>query len=503
MTLPEAPPRRRIIQDSTHFLSATIVGQGVGLIRALMIPVLFNPAQLGVWNLMNVVLGYGTHAHVGLLHGMNRAIPALRGQGRSAEVESMKDSVFWVVFGLASAGGAGLWIASVMAPPAYVIPLRLTAVAVFWQMLFIYWYSLLRADSRFKLVSAGVVGLSILTTVFVVGLAIAFPDHLLGGLSGVAAAYAATVVFWFVRGRYRFGLTVRRSSLVEAFKLGMPLVLLGLFDSAFLSVDRWLIAAHVGEAQLGHYALGIMVGGLLGLVPGSVSSVLYPRMLERVAVDDDPMAARSLLLAPTRALAAIMIIVTGASAIGVPLVIRLFLPKYLLSIPIVEVLSLAAFFQGISFVPGSFMVSVNKQHWLFAAQAVGIVFVFSADTVLLRFGYGIRGVAVGTLLGYAVYGIGYTLFAVRWAVHTLSEALRFVVRIVAPFIAVVASVVATHYFVPPGLTPAAEIEAAAAKLGIVLVMSIGALWMANRDGEVMAIVRGELMTRFRRGRSPQ
>ena len=71
-----ASDRRQLIKHSTVYLVAGLVGQGFGLLRSIITSVLFTPAQLGIWNLRNVVLSYGANAHLGLLHGMNRAIPA-------------------------------------------------------------------------------------------------------------------------------------------------------------------------------------------------------------------------------------------------------------------------------------------------------------------------------------------------------------------------------------------------------------------------------------------
>lgn len=96
VSCPPPSERGQIIQDSARYLFATLAGQGFGLIRSVMIPVLLNPSQLGIWNLMNVVVGYGGNAHMGILHGMNKLIPMLRGQGALAEVEQIKDSAFWI-----------------------------------------------------------------------------------------------------------------------------------------------------------------------------------------------------------------------------------------------------------------------------------------------------------------------------------------------------------------------------------------------------------------------
>jgi hypothetical protein len=88
--------RNTIIKDSSKFLSATVIAQVVSLVRGFILPVLFEPVQLGVWNLMNVILGYGANSHLGLLHGMNKTIPCLRGQNRTQEIEDVKSSIFWL-----------------------------------------------------------------------------------------------------------------------------------------------------------------------------------------------------------------------------------------------------------------------------------------------------------------------------------------------------------------------------------------------------------------------
>jgi hypothetical protein len=47
--------RRQIINNTFRYLTATVFGQTVGLVCAVLIPVLFSPTQLGVWNLMNAM----------------------------------------------------------------------------------------------------------------------------------------------------------------------------------------------------------------------------------------------------------------------------------------------------------------------------------------------------------------------------------------------------------------------------------------------------------------
>ena len=48
--------RQKIIKNSSHYVSTSLIGQGIGFLRAILMPVLFTPSQLGIWNLMNLIL---------------------------------------------------------------------------------------------------------------------------------------------------------------------------------------------------------------------------------------------------------------------------------------------------------------------------------------------------------------------------------------------------------------------------------------------------------------
>lgn len=161
--------RGQIIKDSVRYLFATMAGQGFGLIRSVMMPVLLNPAQLGIWNLMNVVLSYGGNAQLGILEGMNKLVPILRGQGQTAQVASVRDSVFWTNLILAALVASGIALSSFFVSSEYSKPLQINAVIVLLLLVFYYLFSLLRADNRFGLLSTGIFALSVLSTVLVLG----------------------------------------------------------------------------------------------------------------------------------------------------------------------------------------------------------------------------------------------------------------------------------------------------------------------------------------------
>jgi O-antigen/teichoic acid export membrane protein len=488
--------RRSIIKNSTNYLAASIAGQGFGIIRAVLLPVLFKPAQLGIWSLMNVVVNYGANSHLGALHGMNKAIPVLRGQGKSRDAELMKDSIFWVNLLLAAVVATGVGVASAFVSANYVMSLRIVAIIIFLQSIFYYLFSLLRADSRFGLLSKGVGGLSILTTAFVLAFAFGFANHLIGALLGVSVAYLAIIIYWLFKGHYRFAIRWRLEAIREAFILGIPLIILTAFDSVVLSVDRWVIAAHSGETKLGYYALGLMPGNLLGMVATSVASVLYPKMLERFAIEKDPALARNFLLGPVRALTAIILILICSAAVGLPLFIRLFIPKYLPSIPVMEVLILGAFFPAASAIPCSYLIAINKQNWLIAIQIVTALFILVTDTIMLREGYGILGAAIGTVIGYGISSLSYTVLSVHLALGRRVKAAHFCGRLLLPFGVMALAMLAANTLILDGATLGTKISAMLGRLGVVMTLLVGTLWLVNRDGKVVAEIRAELLARF-------
>lgn len=480
---------KRIVRDSAYYLFATIFSQGIGLVRGMAIPLLLTPAQLGIWSVMGVIIGYGGNAHLGILHGMNRGIPLLRGQDKPEEVEALKDSVFWLNLVIGILVGATIWGASIWSPGTFARSLRIIAIAVLVQLIYLYIFSLLRADNRFGLVSKGVSALSFFSTLLIISLALGFQDALEGALIGLVVAHGIVIAYWFRQGNYRFAFRLRSGSIRQAFVMGVPITILGVLDIVFVSVDRWMIVAKLGETMLGYYALGAMANNLIGLVPGAVATVLYPRIIERFAGGSDPATVGNILTRPVQAIAALMVVIIATAAIGLPLVIQLFLTKYIPSLPVISILVPAAFFYSMANLTGTWLVAVNKQHLLMTVLIAATLISVVLDYVLITVGLGVRGVALGTVAGYAIYGLGYMVLAFYLATGQVAVTLRFLAKVLVPFAATVAALIVAGILFQEGQTPREHVFVAVQKW--ILVMSIIApvLWWFHRDGDIIKPIR--------------
>jgi O-antigen/teichoic acid export membrane protein len=481
--------RTKVVKDCAQYSAATVIGQGVGMIRAVIIPVLLSPAQLGVWNLMSVVMNYGGNAHLGILDGMCKLIPTLRGQGKLAEVEKIKDSVFWINAFLSAGWCAFILIASYAVSSDYATALRITALIVFLLGLFYYSFSLLRADNRFRLISIGVGGLSILSTVLILILGYFSPDRLAGALIGLAAAYGLVVLFWFLAGRYHHAFRIDGLALRRSFFTGAPLLIIGVLASLFLSIDRWMIASYMGATMLGYYALSIMLSNLIGLIPGSIASVLYPKWLERFGATGNPTALKGLFVGPVRVVVAFMSLLIGGAVLILPFLIKFLLPKYLPSVPLFGILIPAAFFYAAASIPGSFMVSINRQRSLIAIQIAAIILALAIDFVVVKMGWGIVGIAWGTAFAYAVYGGGYMFTAAYYAFDSRVDMAHFLVDVYLVFAAMILGLILVMYFIPEGVDMGTAVAFTVLRLTCFLIVLLPMLWWLSRHGDLFSIAR--------------
>jgi O-antigen/teichoic acid export membrane protein len=481
--------RIKIVKDLKHYVSATIFGQGFSIIRSIFIPILFSPAQLGIWNLLNVLLGYFANAHLGLLHGMNKEIPFLREKKDYKNIDLIKDSVFWINLLLSIIVFLILLSASFFVDTTYRKYLFILSIAGFLQLIYVYYFSLLRADLKFDIVSKGVLGFSILTTFFILIITSFFSDKLLGAIFSLTISYLLIVIFWALKSNYNFKFKINIPVLKKVFLIGLPLIILGFMDSIVMSVDRWVIASKLTKVQLGYYAIAVMSCNLLALIPSSISSVLFPRMLEKYAVKNDARDLYSLVIEPMNLIAILMLLLICFSVVLLPLIINVFIHKYIPSIFIIEIFLFGSFFVAMSYLSGTFLICINKQGILIKIQIISAISILILDTIFLNLGYGLKGIAIGTIIGYAIYGISYSYAALFFISINKAKIFNILFKQLLPII-----ILAFVFFVLKSTIDfenniKKQIINAALILFILLILVFLMLWCINLDGKLLTSIK--------------
>lgn len=141
-------------------------------------------------------------------------------------------------------------------------------------------------------------------------------------------------------------------------------------------------------------------------------------------------------------------------------------------------------------ITSTWLVAIDKQHLLMAVLIAAGLFSLLMDYILLWAGYGVLGVALGTVVGYSLYGLGYMVLAVHLAFGQEADTACFLARLVMPFVVMVLAIVAAGVLIEDGQAPLGYVLAAAKRLALVMSVLLPVLWLVNRDGELVRAVRG-------------
>jgi len=485
--------RRQFLKHSVMFLSASVVSQLAGVVRSLALTSIFMPAQLGIWNLMGVIIGYGSNSDLGIFQSICKCIPTLRGQGNVVQIKTVMDSSFWVIMALAGVSGIVLCLWAWFVNPEYSGALQITAIIIFLSTILNYLFCLLRSDNRFSLASQGIVTLGVLSTLLVVLFAFSSSNPVIGALIGLPIAEAIVIVYWFWKGNFRFTLRVHVKTVWNLLLTGFPLITISLLSSVLLSVDRWVLAAKLTGTMLGYYALCIMVSNVTGLVPGSIYSVIYPKILERYGASGNPRALSKLFSRPMRAMGVFMSLLIGSGVLIVPFLIRFFMPKYIPSITPLCILLGASYFYSSSHIPWAVLVAIDKTKYILRIQLVLIPLALILDMVVVSMGWGITGVAWSTSIVYFCYGCVCVFLAAYYVFEKQKDVLLFLGEIVGVFLIMIVVLVLSTAIIPEGLTLRMSSIFLVLRLVLLSLLFFPVLYWSNRDGELVAIVREVLI----------
>ena len=253
-----------------------------------------------------------------------------------------------------------------------------------------------------------------------------------------------------------------------------------------LTMDRWLIAWQLSATSLGYYSIGVMASNLLALVPTSAANVLYPKMLEQFALTHNPSAVALYLFNPLRAIAALMVLLVGMSTIFIPEVIILLLPKYNSSIPLIEILIPGAYLLSFTHIAGNYVITINRQNLLVMIQLTSICIGLIVDATLIYYGYGIYGIAYGTICCYAIYGLGYFSIALYLAGEKPIKIILAITEILILFIFTIIGIAITKYYFITSLDWKIHLFKVVSKLIIYASVVLPVIWLINRKSGLLA-----------------
>ena len=403
-----------IIKDIFRYSFSGIISQGIGIITVFIVARLLGPSDFGIFSGASLVLVYGAYVEFGALSTMGRDLPYYYGKGdmeKAAEIEgtARRTTIFGALL-------AAIFIISFSFMPTHslkmALGLRAMAIVLIFQNVYTYHKIMLRSHNFFKELSQQQVLLAVLTLVLV----ILFVTYL--GFTGrlVAAILAQAIILLYAISRNpwstipKFKLTVVWSVIC----VGLQISLSGFILSSLATVNRLMVIIFLGEKQMGYFGLAVLLKSAITLLPAMACQVLYPRITHEYGHSQNKIESiRSFVLTPPEILSILLPILIGTLYLSLPLIICILLPAYIPGITASRIVIIGIFFFGILGLTDYFLITIGKLKQYIFFGCFALFFNITLNYLLIQFGYGIEGVALGgTLITYFFYSsivIGYSL----------------------------------------------------------------------------------------------
>ena len=437
----ELKEKHKIITGSFNMFSGNIISSIFNFFKTLIIAKMLGPATYGVYNILMVIFGYGISSHVGLVDGMNKQMPYLRGKGDFAGSEKVKDVTFWAVSGITVFFCLVLVIAALIfkssLPSGLFGGLLILSIVILSSQIYIALTSLLRTDKKFGLLASNTVFLSICSLFFIFLFLMYHRNKLIGVLLGTLLGYFLSSLYILWKAKYKFKLSFDYSIIKNVFSIGFPLIIIQLGYSVLISIDRWMISGFFDKVNLGYYSIGITLNNFLYGAFSAVAFTVYPIMLEKFGKTNNPKSSEQLIFMSTMSLSYVLAIVCPAICFIIPPFIHYVLPAYSPSINCMIILIMSVYFTSITSISGNFLVSINKQNEILKIQGLTIILCIILDYIFIKTGLGINGVAIATGITYFFYGTSIMITSFSNFTNDFSKLLVMIKKIYSPLLKII------------------------------------------------------------------
>lgn len=428
--------KAKILSDSIIYTVSTLFSQICGVLTSILTRRYLTPEIMGIWASLMLFVNYASFAHLGLFTAVEIRVPYLKGKGLLQEIQRVREtSIFFcslinliiliILFALSYRHY------SIHSDASFVLGMRMMSLIVVATLFYNLYIGFMRADKDFRSLSWSLVINSLFMLVLVIALVSKWSIN--GMYLATAVSSAASVLFLIWRSRYKLRLHFDKEIFFSLGKIGMPFFVAGFVYTFLLSIDKLIIIKMLGMQQLGFYSIAILVMSYTSTFPKIFGIVMTPNVQEEYGKTDSVQHIMKYVRNPAEIMALFIPVLLAAAYFMMPIIVQLFMPKYILGIQSMKLLLVGCFFISLTPLAHNFFVAVNQPiklalGTLFAAGAGWLTIYF-----LIKSGYGIEGVAVGTSFAYFAYFAFCFCYALKNE-RSIKKLIMFFMKVLFPFI---------------------------------------------------------------------
>ena len=387
-----------------HVAGATVASRFLRFLKTLIVVRLLAPEPYGVYAAVGLFLVFSQFLDLGSSAAAFRDLATAVGRGDAGDARRASSRMATLKLTAALLLGGGCLVASLS--PGVSAPLRMGLIAVPAIAL----SSALLAQVLLSLQAQGraaefgrVTGLAAVSDL-VISVSLTAVWSLPGLLTASALAPLVPLLFAARGGALAPPRAVPWAVLVRYLRTGIPLALLALLDQTLLSVDQIVVMSLLSLPELGLYNVAFALAEGVRTLGVAAALVLGPRLLsEHARAGASLHAIRGLTLQPVLVYARLLPLPIGLLWVGGSYALTRFYPAYEAALRPMQILLVATNFLVVLGGVTTFLLAIDKhaRNLLILAPIVGLNVLI--DLLLLRLGWGLAGIASGSLITYFCY----------------------------------------------------------------------------------------------------
>lgn len=391
-----------LFKELSHYSVSTVLFQISRVSVELVVAKLLGPTLWGIWYLLNLLLAYRNIFELGMVNALNREIPIELGRHNEVGANTIQNLTFSTLLWTSIIVSLLIIITTRFINDQVLTNSLLWLIPVFISSQFFYLLqSIFRSYLWFKKLSIQQVLFSFIFPLVAIPLSFVF--KLYGFLAGYTIALILSSFFVLIMSPIRFHYIFDFGKMKRLIKIGFPIMVVGITYTFLNTADRWFVSGFLGVQELGYYSMAILVFGMMVLIPRIISQQIYPRMAMDWGRTPSKETLSNWSSKQTKYVSLIIVPLFLIVVFLFPLLIRYLLPEYIPGIPALRIIAIGALFLPFSTGWGNVLIIIDKQIYylyvILSAVILNIVFNF----IFVRLGYGIEGIALGTVLSFSLY----------------------------------------------------------------------------------------------------
>jgi O-antigen/teichoic acid export membrane protein len=281
--------------------------------------------------------------------------------------------------------------------------------------------TILRAEQKFSLIAR--YNYIDSAVVFVVTIPLLYWFRIYGVFMAIllSRVILCALIYWQVGLRATLAVDWKRYC--KMIRQGFPIMISDFCIDLIMTSDRIIITVLLGQTALGFYGIAIMILAILIQLPGTAREIMEPQVMRNMDGRHTAAFVDDYLLKPLVNTAYLIPFLIGPVCLGLPVAIPMLLPQYLPGIVPTQVIALGVFFLALAFVPRPIIVANAWQAKISRYLVVILATNVGVSIGLVKAGYGILGVAIGSSLSFALLFLTLFTFIAR-RLHSHSNNLR-------------------------------------------------------------------------------